>query len=141
MNTPEEIDTATQLINDVLEEADKKAIPRRRIKSLLKKLPPELRHLVRVKRNLVKRASAVIDNDEKSDLLNEVKTIENMINSKTDNIIREEWRKACDNLNAITGLPYDSSKVLFIEIMIHQKIILQFSSKNTNHRKIRFSNH
>ena len=102
MNTPEDIDRAANLITEAIEEADEKAIPRRKVTSLLKKLPPNLRHLVRIKRNLVKRCSTVTDNNEKSDLLDEVKNLENIINAKTDNVVREEWRKACDNLNAVT---------------------------------------
>ena len=85
-----------------IEEADIKAIPRKKYKSISQKLPANLRHLSRVKRKLVKDLKNSSQSEEvHNDLIDEIKNLDNIIKNGTDELIQREWRKSCDNLNGI----------------------------------------
>ena len=57
---------------------------------------------MRIKRSLVKKVSNNTEPNEKADLIEEIKSLNSIINVQTDQNTREEWIKACDKLNAIS---------------------------------------
>ena len=61
-----------------------------------------MRHLIRVKRKLVKDLVSLPENHtDKEDLIDEIRNLDEIISNGTDSIIRDEWRKSCDSLNSI----------------------------------------
>ena len=102
INSKLDIDILTKRITEAIEEADHKSIPRIKYKSFTNRLPPKIKHLLKVKRKLVKETSRQsIDINEKNDLIEEIKALNDIINKHTNSIIKEEWHKSCDQLNAI----------------------------------------
>ena len=102
INDTQDIDQIVEQVTKAIENADIKAIPRKQYRSISQKLPPNLRHLVRVKRKLVKELNDKPDpHPNKDDIIDEIKNLDEIINNGTDEIIRDDWRKSCDNLNSI----------------------------------------
>ena len=67
-----DVDNMINIIKEAINKADIATIPRKKYKSISKRLPPELRHLVRVKRKLVKDVGNLSEQHvDKDDLIGE----------------------------------------------------------------------
>ena len=97
-----DLDILVKQATSAIEEADENAIPRIKYKSLHERLPPKIKHLLKVKRKLVKDSYHEPWNSiTRNNLIEEIKELNKIINQSTNQLIKDDWAKSCDQLNAI----------------------------------------